>query len=68
MRYQGNHIIGFSHNEPTKATRTVLAIMIARMMGAPAFVCRLIPAYSLEHNLILEQTQKVITLIHQSIS
>ena len=68
MRYQGNHIKGFSHNEPTNATRTVLAIMIARMMGGPASVCRLIPAYSLEHNLILEQTQKVITLIHQSIS
>ena len=49
VRYQGNHIIGFSHDEPTKAARTVLAIMITLMMGAPAFVCRLIPVYSLKH-------------------
>ena len=49
VRYQGNHIIGFSHDEPTKVARTVLAIMIALMLGAPAFVCRLIPVYSLKH-------------------
>ena len=35
VRYQGNHIIGFSHDEPTKAAKTVLAIIIAPMMGAP---------------------------------
>ena len=34
------------------------------MMAAPAFVCRLIPEYSLKHD-ILEQKQKAITLIHQ---
>ena len=50
-RYQRNHIIGFSHNDPTKTARTVLAVKIAPMMGAPVFVCRLSPA-----NLILEQT------------
>ena len=66
MRYQGNHIVGYSPDEPTKATRTVLAIMIAPMMGAPAFVCRLIPVYSLKHDLIFEQTHKVIDLINQS--
>ena len=54
VRYQGDHIIGFLHDEPTKAARTVLAIMIAPILGAPAFFCRLIPAYSLKHNLILK--------------
>ena len=46
---QGDHIVGFSHDEPSKPTRTVLAIMVAPMMGGPAFVCRLIPVYSLKH-------------------
>ena len=66
MRYQGTHIIGFSHDEPTKAARTVLAIIIVPMMGTPAFVCRLISVYSLKHNIFLEQTQKFITAIHQN--
>ena len=40
--------------------------MISPMMGAPAFPCRLIPVYSLKHDLTFQQTQKVITLIHQN--
>ena len=40
--------------------------MIASIMSAPAFICRLIPVYSLKHNLILEQRQTVITHIHQN--
>ena len=40
VRYQGNHIIVFSHDEPTKAVRTVLAITIAPMTGAPG-ICLL---------------------------
>ena len=36
------------------------------MMSAPAFVCCLIPVYSLKYDLILEKTQKRITLIHQN--
>ena len=62
VRYQVNHIIGLYHDEPTKAARTILAIMIAPVMGDPAFVCRRIPVHSLKHDLNLEQTQKVILL------
>ena len=35
VRYQGNHVIDFSHDEPIKAARTVLAIIIAPVMGVP---------------------------------
>ena len=35
VRYQGTHIIGFSHDEPTKAAKSVLDIIIVPMMGAP---------------------------------
>ena len=65
IRYQGNHIIGFSVDDPTKAARTVLAIMIAPSMGKPAFVCRLIPVYSLNHDFLFEETNKIIQLIHK---
>ena len=64
VRYQRNHIIGFSQDEPNKTARIVLAIMIAPMMATPAFVCQLIPVCSLKHD-ISEQTQEAITLIHQ---
>ena len=53
VKYQENDIIGFSNDDPSKDARTVLVIMIAPMMGGPAFVCRLVPVYSLKHNLIL---------------
>ena len=32
VRYQGNYMTDFSHGEPTKAAKTVLAIMIAPMI------------------------------------
>ena len=65
IRYQGNHIIGFSVDDSTKAACTVLAIMIAPSMGKPAFVCRLIPVYSLNHDFLFEETNKIIQLIHK---
>ena len=36
------------------------------MMGAPAFVCWLIPVYSLKHDHTLEHTHKVIDLLHEN--
>ena len=39
IQYQGNYVIGFSSDEPSKPTWTVLAIMVAPSMGKPAFVC-----------------------------
>ena len=62
VRYQGNPIIGFSRDDPIKAEETVQAITVAPMTGAPAFVCRLIPVYSLKKNCISEQTDKLLTL------
>lgn len=54
-RYQGNHIIGVSHDEWNKTARNVPVILIASVIGYPVFVCQLIPAYSLKHSLLLEQ-------------
>ena len=65
VRYRGNHVVGYSHDEPSKIARTVLAIMIAPSMGKPAFICRLIPIYSLKTELLFSETVKVIELVHK---
>ena len=66
IRYQGNHVVGFSCDDSSKAARTVVAIMIAPSMGKPAFVCRLILVYSLTHDFLYEQVLKVIELLHKN--
>ena len=66
IRYQGCHIIGNAVDEPEKAARTILAIMIAPFMGGPAFVARLIPIYSLKADLLFEQCKIIIEIIHQN--
>ena len=46
------------------AARTVLAIMIAQLMGAPAFVTRILPVYTLTAEFLCEQIHKVIEIVH----
>ena len=40
--------------------------MILVVMGAPAFVSRLISVYSLKHEFLFNQTLKVINSLHQN--
>ena len=42
FQYQGGHLIGFSVDEPEKPAKTVLALIVASIMGQPAFFARLI--------------------------
>ena len=58
-------MIGFSNDEPTKPARRVLAIMVAPSMGKPAFLCRLIPMFSLKADFLFEETKKVVDLVHK---
>ena len=64
VQFQGGHIIGFSCDEPDKPAKTVLALMIAPLLGKPAFVTRLIPIYSLKAAFIFEQLRILIEIIH----
>lgn len=64
--YQGNNGIGYSHDEPSKSSWTVLFIIIATVMRAPAFVRWLIPVLSLKYDLLFDQTLKVINLIYKN--
>ena len=45
IRYQGNHLIGYSIDQPDKPARTILALMICPLLGDKSFVARLIPVY-----------------------
>ena len=65
MRYQENHIKTFSHDEPSKAARTVVAITIASMMGVPVFFVGLFHYFSLK-NILSENKHKVFALFHQN--
>ena len=66
VRYQKVHVIGYSIDEPTKAAKTILALMVCPILGGPAFVARLIPVFSLKHGLLYDQLLKLLTIIPES--
>ena len=43
VRYQGNHLIGYSIDQPDKPARTILVLMICPLLGGKSFVAKLIP-------------------------
>ena len=60
-----HHIIGFA-TDTAKPARTMLVLMVCPIFGAPAFVARLIPIYSLSAELIYTQVIALIKIIHES--
>ena len=66
IRYQGNHVIGYATDQPTKPAKTILALMVCPILGGPAFVARLIPVFSLTHDLLYDQLIKLINVVHDS--
>ena len=52
IRYRGYHLIGSSIDNPSKAARTALTIMVCPLMGGPSFVARILLIYSTNHNLL----------------
>ena len=56
--FQESHIMGCSHDEPSKPAITKRPVMIVSMMGAPAVVRRLIPVYFVKHNFFLIKPRK----------
>ena len=65
VRYQGNQIIGFA-NDQEKPARTVLTLMVCPLLGAPAFAARLTPIYTINSDLLFEQINILIKIIHES--
>ena len=64
-RYNSGHIVGMSHDDPTKLARTILAIMIRVIGSSDAFVVRLIPTYSLKANDLKNHLLQVIQCVRK---
>ena len=54
IRYRGNHLIGSAIDDPTKAARTALTITVCPLMGGPSFVVRILPIYSVTHEIMYD--------------
>ena len=67
LQFQKDKIIGFTADvdEPCVA-KTVLAVMINPSMGAPAFVARLLPVFSLKYEFLMNQVNIVMKIIHDT--
>ena len=65
IRYRGNHFIGSAIDDPTKTARTALTIMICPLMGGPSFVARILPIYSVTHEIMYDAISKVISIVHE---
>ena len=65
VRYCGDHIIGQAV-DVNKPARTMLALMVCPFYGAPAFVARIIPIFSICADLIYQQIITLVKIIHDS--
>ena len=66
IRKRGNHMIRKSVDQPEKAAKTILALMVCCSVGGPTFVARLIPMHTLKHEFLSEQLEKLLHIIHDS--
>ena len=64
VQYQGGHLFGFSVDKPDRPAKTILALMVAPLLGVPAFVARLIPIFSLTAELQYEQVNLLLKIVH----
>ena len=65
IRFRGNHIVGMSVNEDTPSpAKTILALMINPILGAPAFVARLFPVNNLQADFLYAQLKLLTNIIH----
>ena len=65
IRLRGNHLIGYSEDEPSRPARTVLTFMIRPLMGGKSSVVRLIPIFSLKADFLYEQLISLLRLISE---
>ena len=66
VQYQGGHLFGFSSHQPGMSVITILGLLIGPLMGKPAFIARLIPVFSLTGDLLYEQINMSIKIIHDA--
>ena len=66
IRYRGCHLTGRSVDQPGKPAKTVLGLMVETMYGGPSFMARLIPVFALCADLLFDQIEKLIKIIHEA--
>ena len=66
VKFQGNHLIGYSVDQPDKPARAILALMVCPWIGGKPFIARLIPIYTLDGDLLFDQILKLINIIHEA--
>ena len=66
IRYRGDHLIGSSVDQPDKAAKTVLRLLVETMFGGPSFMGRLLPVYSIDSEILFDQIQKMMAIIHNA--
>ena len=66
LQFQKDKVIGFAADVDTPCVaKTVLAVMINPSMGAPAFVARLLPVFSLKQEFLSDQINMVMKITHE---
>ena len=67
IRFRAGHVIGFAQNQETPTpAKTVLALMINFVRGAPAFVARVSPVLNLKHEYLLNIILDLVKVIHSA--
>ena len=66
LQFQKDKVIGFAADVDTPCVaKTVLAVMINPSMGAPTFVARLLPVFSLKQEFLSDQINMVMKITHE---
>jgi hypothetical protein len=63
VRFRGNHIIGYSEDNPAEIAKTILVFMLKPMFGKPAFVCRMVPIFKLSAQLLRDLIIQILNTI-----
>ena len=67
LQFQKDKVIGFAADVKNPCiAKIVLAIMINPSMGAPAFVARLLPVFSLKCDFLINQINIVMNIVHEA--
>ena len=66
VRFRGSHVIGKAADQPEKAARTVLSVMLKPLFCSESFVIRLLPVFSLTAEFLYSHLKTLIVIIHEN--
>lgn len=66
LQYHGGNVFGQSTNNPNSLANTILSYMIVCMLGGPKFLFKMLPVNALDSKFLLNQTNLLLKMIHES--